>query len=174
MKVSLISNLQLGGAASPALSSADLYSIAKARYIPNTIANVKQPAATDKYALYINQYASGSSLFNALLTDAPAGTQEEESVDFPGYFPVATKGSEAAAICSSLTWANKNLYPGYEFIYLLYSATPGNARYFVSGVLNSSQTQANDPFGAQGIADGLISGQAACWAAPFNEGLNPW
>jgi hypothetical protein len=174
MKVTIISNLQLGGAATPALSSADLYSIAKARFIPNTIANVKQPAATDKHAVYINQYASGSSLFNTLLTEAPAGTQEEESVDFPGYFPVATKGSECAAVVSSLTWANKNLFPGYEFIWLLFSATPASNRYFVSGVLNSSQTQANDPFGTQGQADGLLAGQAACWASGYTDGLNPW
>lgn len=171
MKINQLTNAQLTAVT---LTGADLYSLAKARYIPLGIALKGQPAGTDRHVVYINQYASGSPLFNTLLAENFGGTQDTESVDFPSFYPVATKGAECAAVVSSLTWANKNLVTGFEFMYCVYSATSANNRYFVSGILNSSQTLSNDPFGTQGVADGLISGLAACWSSGYEQGVNPF
>lgn len=82
----------------------------------------------------------------------------------PKYFPVATKGAECGALVSTLDWADVNL-SDYEYIQL------GATSFFVTGVLNSSQTQANDPFDASD-SPGIVS--ACCWNGGYAEGLNPF
>jgi len=82
----------------------------------------------------------------------------------PQYFPVATKGSECAALVSTLSWADSNL-TNYDFLQLDAST------YFVTGVLNSSQTQANDPFNSTD-APGILSG--CCWLSDYKSGVNPF
>lgn len=82
----------------------------------------------------------------------------------PKYFPVATKGAECGALVSSLDWADVNLID-YEYIQL------GTSDFFVTGVLNSSQTQANDPFDSND-SPGIKSG--CCWNGGYSEGLNPF
>ena len=93
-----------------------------------------------------------------------AGNNEAVVEVKPQFFPVATKGAECAALVTSLNWAESNL-ESYEFIAV---ATQGGTQYFVTGVLNSPQTQANDPF-----AKSEVQG-AACWNAGFLPGLNPF
>lgn len=102
-----------------------------------------------------------------------AGTSVPAEVVQPAFYPVATRGAECGAIVASLTWADKNLAKGYEFVAVVF--TSGRAtKWFVSGVLNSTQTDANDPFGTEGQSDGLVSGQGSCWAGPYMPGQNPY
>ncbi len=165
---------QLGGVAAPALTAADLFFIAKSRIVCAPFATLNQPAATDKVSIWYDEVPNG---LGATLKGATgiAGTSDTEDIITPAFFPVATKGAECAAICSSLAWADQNLEGGYEFVQVLYSAVAGASRFFVSGVLNSSQTLSNDPFGAQGEAAGLLSGrQAACWSGVYSVGVNPF
>lgn len=79
----------------------------------------------------------------------------------PSYFPVATKGAECGALVTKLAWANENLSV-FEYVQL------DTNLYFVTGILNSSQTDANDPFAASPVSD------ASCWAGSYVPGLNPF
>jgi len=83
----------------------------------------------------------------------------------PSYFPVATIRAECGAIVTDLAWADLNLVKGYEFAKLNATGT-----YFVSGILNSSQTLANDPFNSTTYPT-LVS--AACWNSSF-QSSNPF
>jgi hypothetical protein len=83
----------------------------------------------------------------------------------PSFFPVATRGAECGAHVTDLSWADNNLLAGYEYIQITIS---GVTKYFVTGILNSSQTQANDPFTKSEVV------KAACWAGEFTIGLNPF
>jgi len=164
---------QMGGAAIPGLTAGDLYFLARAKTVIHPVATQGQPAGTDKASVFYDEMPT--SIGATLKAAVPvAGTSEVEDVTTPAFFPVATKGSECAAIVSDLAWADQNLEAGYEFIYLLYSATAASRRYLVCGVLNSTQTLSNDPFGDAGTRVGLISGQAACWAAKHAIGINPF
>jgi hypothetical protein len=86
----------------------------------------------------------------------------------PAYFPVATKGAECAAYVDDLSWADNNLFAGYE--YFVVTSGSGRTTYFVSGILNSSQTEANDPFASTQVG----SPNACCWAGDYTVGLQPF
>lgn len=92
-----------------------------------------------------------------------AGNNVPPEVVQPAYYPVATLGAECGVTLSNLTWAENNLI---DFEYVQYGA----ALYFVTGVLNSSQTQANDPFAAS--QPGFLTG--VCWAGSYVPGLMPF
>ena len=95
------------------------------------------------------------------------GTSSPVTNVHPAYFPVATKGAECAALVTDLSWADSNLFAGYE--YFLVETKNGTTSYFVSGILNSSQTEANDPFErAKGFAAGC------CWSGDYTVGLQPF
>jgi len=79
----------------------------------------------------------------------------------PSYFPVCTKGAECGALVTKVSWAHQNL-AAFEWIQLETNL------YFVTGILNSSQTDANDPFAAGEVDD------AICWAGSYVPGLNPF
>lgn len=88
----------------------------------------------------------------------------------PSYFPVATKGAECGGLVSDLSWADANLLAGYEYITIQTdpSVSKSEKLYFVTGILNSTKTQANDPF------SGAAFQFAACWAGEYTIGLNPF
>lgn len=89
----------------------------------------------------------------------------------PSYFPVATAGSECAACIKDLSWADSNLLTGYDWVLYNPGAAAADRRYFVTGILNSSQTQANDPFSSTTYPDVV---KACCWAGAFVSGINPF
>lgn len=124
--------------------------------------------ASAKHNVYVNQQDSpvGGTL--------AGGTSAPITNVHPAYFPVATKGAECAALVTNLSWADSNLYAGYEYFILSDTGTGAARRvtYFVSGILNSTQTEANDPFGTQGAAIGFQSG--CCWSGDYTVGLNPF
>ena len=139
-------------------NSADLYTASKAKWILTS---------TTKANVYLDERATGDTKFSA---SAVAGTSVPATEVQPEFFPVATKGSECGALVSSLTWADKNLEGGYEYVRL--GTINAKNLIFVSGVLNSTQTLSNDPFGTQGQADGFVDG--ACWAGAYMPGQNPY
>ena len=112
------------------------------------------------YTIYQSLQASGGIKNGVQI----AGDNDPVVDVTPKFFPVATAGAECAALVSSLNWADNNLGT-YEYIKL------GSSSYFVTGVLNSSQTQANDPFNSTD-SPGFVSG--SCWAADYAPGLNPF
>lgn len=89
----------------------------------------------------------------------------------PSFFPVATAGAECGAVVKNLSWADQNLLTGYDSVLVNPSAAAADQRYFVTGILNSSQTQANDPFSSTTYPD-VVS--ACCWAGNFVSGVNPF
>lgn len=91
------------------------------------------------------------------------GTSVPAQVVQPAYYPKAVKGSECAAQVLTLDWANENLEAGYQWL-------KTNGGYFVSGVLNSTQTDANDPFSSADI----VPGNVACWKEPYGVTYNPF
>lgn len=142
-------------------SAQNLFTCARGAWIVN---------GTDA-TVYLDEVAQGQTLFDA--TTQIAGTSEPAEAVQPAFYPVATKFAECAAIVSDMQWADKNLNKGYEFMTLAVDATTRlGVTFFVSGVLNSTQTQANDPFGSEGVAQGLTTG--ACWAGAYSPGQNPY
>jgi len=140
-------------------TSSDLYTASKGAWV----------ISTTTATVYLDEKAAGQTKFDKLV----AGTSEPAENVQPSFYPVATRGAECGAIVTSLNWADKNLAKGYEFVILVF--TQGRAsKYFVSGVLNSTQTDANDPFGTEGVSQGLVSGQGACWAGLYSPGQNPY
>jgi len=119
---------------------------------------------------YVDEVAEGATVHTSQGT--VAGNSTPVITRAPSYFPVATRGSECAAIIEGFAWADANLLKGYEFCEL--SAAQGVSTYFVSGVLNSSQTLANDPFdnAAGKGGEGMVS--AACWSDSYASGMNPY
>lgn len=93
----------------------------------------------------------------------------------PAYFPVATAGAECAVVLEdSLSWADNNLLTGYDWFLINPQASKADQRYFVTGILNSSQTEANDPFsGGTGGTYPDVQ-KACCWAGNFVSGVNPF
>lgn len=108
---------------------------------------------------YASEQATGTTIFSAANTCG--GDDLAIPQVTPDFFPYATAGAECAAIVTNLSWAERNLS---DFEYLLLSKTTG--RYFVTGILNSSKTEFNDPFAAAG---GVTV--AACWSGTYVKNL---
>ena len=145
---------------------ADLYTLAKAHLVPGVTASGKLPVGTDYRYYYIEAFAQGQAIFD--LTAPLAGTSQPELAVSPSFFPVSTKGAECAAIVNSLAWADKNLYEGYEFIWLI--STTGAMRYFVNGICNFTTNEAYDPF----IQTEVVSSAVACWDSSYAVNVNPF
>lgn len=175
MKVIQTTPALLGGVATPVQTAGDLWFTAKSKLIWLNLTVGGQPGnANDKLLMWYDELPNSLSNLKASASTIIAGTSDDEDVVTPAFYPVATKGAECAAIVSTLSWADRNLNEGYEYVYLLYSATANAERYFVSGVLNSSQTLANDPFDPTKGGAGVIAGQAACWKSTYSQGVNPF
>lgn len=136
--------------------NAGKFTLAVNAFIPNSTSTTKS-ITTTCWTAYIT--AKDGSFGYGLLV----GGNNSPVMDVqPQYFPVATKGAECGAVVSNLAWADNNL-SNYEFVHF------GTGKYFVTGVLNSSQTQANDPFDATD-SPGITT--ACCWAGNYKEGLS--
>lgn len=129
-----------------------------------------------QFTVYVEQAANG--VFGTVGTTASGDYTHKGASNSipvtsvaPSYFPVATAGSECAAVVKSLSWADSNLLTGYDYILYNPKTTAANQRYFVTGILNSSQTQANDPFSSTTYPDVV---KACCWAGNFVSGVNPF
>lgn len=133
-----------------ALSAADLYTLANANL--NVTANPDTSAISGAFSVA----ASGQTVVDPRLGLYGGDSYPIVEVQ-PSYYPKAIKGSECAALVQSLSWADENLETGYQFIKC------GTADFFVSGVLNSTQTQANDPF----TKPDIIS--VACWQEAYSR-----
>lgn len=149
------------------LSATDgLFTLAVNNVIPSTTStqtsSSTQITSNQCFTLY-EAISSGSKIsgYGGVLTGGNNTAVVEVK---PHFFPVATAGAECAAQVTDLGWADSNL-TDYEWIAL---NTQAGIQYFVTGVLNSSQTQANDPFAKSEVV------RAACWAAGYAEGLNPF
>ena len=119
----------------------------------NNVIPMGSGSATDKLICYVRSAPTGFKNFGTLM----GGTSNPIKQVQPAFYPFATKGAECAAIVKSLDWADANLEQGYEWIQTNDSATKN---YFVSGVLNSSETDFNNPF-ATGASLPFLNG--ACW-----------
>jgi hypothetical protein len=144
----------LNAALATVSTSGDLFSMAKASWILD---------GTTAQFLYITERAQNAVM---LKTTALAGTSQPAVNVQPDYLPVATRGMEAGCIVDTLSWADNNLEDGYEWVQ--FSAT----RYFVSGIMNSTQTLSNDPFNATGGGAGIV--QSANWNSTYLVGVNPF
>jgi hypothetical protein len=129
-------------------SSADLYTIANGNL--NLDADGASTAISGAFAVK----AQGSTILGAVLGGDSQPVMEIQ----PSYYPKAILGAECAAHVTDLTWADQNLYDGYQFV-------PTNRGFIVAGVLNSTQTDANDPFASSLI----VSGQASCWKESYSR-----
>ena len=126
------------------------------------------------FTVYVGQASNGqfgSGGAGTSYTYQSVGSSNPVESVAPSYFPVATAGAECAAHVKSLTWADQNLLTGYDWVLYNPSAAAASQRYFVTGILNSSQTQANDPFSSTTYPD--VVG-AVCWAGNFVSGVNPF
>ena len=135
-------------------NAADLYTAAKASWQLNS---------TTVAYLLLSEVADGQTKFSA---SPQGGTSNPATNVQPEFYPVATKGAEAGCIVNTLSWADKNLESGYEWVQL------SSGTYFVSGVMNSSQTLANDPFDSTKGGAGII--QSANWNGLYSQGVNPF
>lgn len=113
---------------------------------------------------YATEQAEGQSI--QLSTEVLAGNSIPVLQCAPSYFPVATQGAECGAIVTTLGWADANLLKGYEFAKLATDV------YFVSGILNSTQSLSNDPFDATKGGVGFTNG--ACWSGTYSSQMNPF
>lgn len=139
-------------------TGADLCTIARSVLKP---IGADPTRGTASWVMHIDEECVGQTVTLAL--PQAAGTSDPAENMNPSFFPVATEGSECAAIVNNKRWADVNLEAGYEWALV---PTSGNvAQYFVSGVLNSSQTEANDPFAQSEIVS------AACWVGDFEQGV---
>lgn len=133
------------------MTAADLYTIANGAILIDDRPNAAAISGT--FAVK----AQGATILGTLLGGDSNPVVEVQ----PSYYPKAIMGSECAAIVSSLSWADQNLNDGYQFF-------PTARGFFVSGVLNSSQTDANDPFAAASI----VVNQVACWKETYDRTFN--
>lgn len=148
------------GALGSVTAGADLCSLARNKW---QFSGKKPTTHNDLVHIFVEEQAENQAI---LLTGSKvAGTSDAIENLSPSFFPVATMGAECAAIISDLAWADKNLDTGYEWAYVTDSPF-SKVLIFVSGVLNSSQTDANDPF-----ADPLVI-SASCWDALYQQGMN--
>ena len=142
---------------------ADLYTIAKASFVPGFNTTPGTPVAADLGYYYVSVYANGQGVFN--LSTPVAGTTISELAVSPSFYPVSTKGAECGAIVNNLAWADRNLYEGYEFIVLIGAGAP---RYFVNGVCNFTTNEAYNPFTQTEVV------AVACWDASHEVGVQPF
>lgn len=140
-------------------NGADLYSIAVNQAIPMEV------SGKDGLIVYASVLPEG---ITTNLFDEAGGTSAPVLNVTPQYYPYATDGAECAAIVKNLTWADNNLETGYEYLLLTPASGSNPAQYFVSGVLNSTKTQFNDPFGSSDVTF------AVNWAGNFAVGINPF
>lgn len=100
----------------------------------------------------INELPSGFSP-----TGTTVGVDDEAILSpTPDFFPFATKGAEAAAKTTDLSWFELNMID-YEVVTYSISTT----KYYLGfGVMNSSKTEFNDPFDTTKYGLSI----AACWA----------
>jgi len=156
--------IQVANSAIAALSrGADLYTVSKAHYIPGVTAAAKLPVGTDYAYYFVDSFAQGQAVFD--LTAPIAGTTVSEVAVSPSFYPVSTKGAECGAIVTSLAWADKNLFEGYEFIWLVSGANP---RYFVNGICNFTTNEAYNPFVQTEVLN------AAAWDSSHAVNVNPF
>jgi hypothetical protein len=139
-------------------TGADLATMARAKWL--TLSAAK--STTAECVLYVVEKCVGQTVLAAGTT--VAGTSVPAVELNPSFYPVATKGAECAGIVTSLSWADANLSQGYEFAEV--TTVSGTPRFFVSGVLNSSQTLSNDPFTKAEIVGTAVS----CWNMGFEQG----
>lgn len=162
-------NVVLKSAIASTSSGANFFSLARANWgFPS---NLSYTADGLNVTNYVTEAAEGQTIFTAANT--VAGNSIPVLQRAPSYFPVATRSSECAAITTGLTWADANLLKGYEFC-ALDPASGGKQTFFVSGILNSSQTLANDPFDNSPGKGGVGMVQAACWSDSYASGMNPF
>lgn len=152
MEIRLVTKAQINSAT----SGADLFSLAKASFMFDVV----------KASASVLAYVSLTGEGNTILTgDLLAGTSTATQNVAPAYFPVATFGAECGAVVNDLSWADQNLNKGYEYIV----TSIGQATsFFVSGVLNSTQTLSNDPFAQSQVTS------ASCWTSSYAQGVNPF
>lgn len=130
------------------LSAADLYTLANGNLLIDNRANTTAISG----AYYVK--AQGSTILGLVLGGDSNPVIEVQ----PSYYPKAIMGAECGAVISDLSWADQNLVDGYQFVQ--------TARgYFVSGVLNSSQTDANDPF----TSTTIVANQVSCWKEDYQR-----
>lgn len=143
---------QLTGAnISSAPTAANLFTLAVAR--------TEVGATNQTFVFYASEQATGQTVLTA--SNAVAGDDVAVPQVTPDFFPYATAGAECGAIVTGLSWAEKNLS---QFEYILLNKT--NSTYFVTGILNSSKTEFNDPFDSAG---GVTA--ASCWAGGYVKNL---
>lgn len=133
------------------MTSSDLYTIANGAILLDDRPN--SAAISGTFATK----AQGATILGTLLGGDSNPVIEVQ----PSYYPKAIMGAECAAVVSSLSWADENLNDGYQFF-------PTARGFFVSGVLNSSQTDANDPFAATEI----VANQVSCWKEAYSRTFN--
>lgn len=138
MKVYAITNL---GAASN--GAGDLFTIA---------VNTLEVNGSDSYALYAKVVANSQRILTTEIAGDNLGVIEVT----PEFYPYATKGAECAAFVTDLSWADNNLN-SYEYVKTDNGATLQG--WLVFGVLNSTKTEFNDPFGSSLVQN------ATCWNA---------
>lgn len=129
----------------------------------NSVIPIGDGGATAKYLLYADVLPTGTK--NGLGTIVGGTSNPTKSVQ-PAYFPFATQGAECAAVVKSLDWADANLEQGYE--HMLTNNDSTNGTIFVSGVLNSSETDFNNPFSGTDFLTGC------CWEGDYQSGVNPF
>lgn len=147
MKVHLLTFTSVG----LTLTAADLYTIANGAIL---IDDRPQSASISGS---FNVKAQGSTILGVVLGGDSNPVVEVQ----PSYYPKAIMGAECAAVVTSLSWADQNLNDGYQFF-------PTARGYFVAGVLNSSQTDANDPFASAEI----VASQVSCWKENYSRTFN--
>ena len=140
------------------VNSADLYMVAVANLIPTD---------EDNSVIYLSQRVSGATLFSSAVQQG--GNSQPAKAVSPPFFPYATAGSECALIIDDLSWAHDNLESGWE--YVLTGTKNVDLGFFVTGILNSSKTDFNDPFET---GSGFNVFKATCWPSKFAPGLNPF
>ena len=142
----------IGGAS----SGADLCTLARSIFRDISRATAGDATLT----LHVDEVVEGQTVLDdGVLV---AGTSDPVDSINPSFYPVATKDSECAALVTSLSWADRNLRAGYEWC----NTWDGTKKiYFVSGILNSSQTDANDPFTQSTVQE------AACWDMDYEQGV---
>lgn len=121
-------------------NSGDLYTIAVNRLEVN---------AKNEMSIYVTHEAVTQTQF----ATAIGGDDIAIKSITPEYFPYANAGAECSAVVTDLSWADNNL-EAYEWLAMVDGAT---TKYLVMGVLNSSKTDFNDPFGAVEVD------HATCW-----------
>lgn len=133
------------------LSAADLYTLANAHL--NVTGNPETVAISGSFSVE----ASGQTVVVFRAADLYGGDSIPVVEVQPQYYPKAVKGAECGALINDLSWADENLEAGYQFV------RAGTADYFVAGILNSTQTDANDPFTKGAVID------AGCWKEGYSR-----